>query len=66
MPVRVKLKRQPARELSPDRRNYGLTSLPQIGEGERFRDMIKKLSKSVLLPTSHQLHPPVIVRHGSC
>ena len=49
MPIRVKLKKQPgAREASPDGKGYGTTPLPRIGEGDKFREVIKKLSKFVI------------------
>lgn len=48
MPIRVKAKKAPGqRDHSPDARGYGSAPLPKIGEGDRFRDVIKKLSRSV-------------------
>ena len=48
MPIRVKAKKVPGqRDHSPDARGYGSAPLPKIGEGDRFRDVIKKLSRFV-------------------
>ncbi|PKS09265.1 hypothetical protein jhhlp_003879 [Lomentospora prolificans] len=46
MPIRVKLKKVPApREPSPGPTNYVYVELPDIREGDSFRDVIKKLSR---------------------
>lgn len=67
MPIRVKIKKQPGlREPSPDARGNGSTPLPRIGEGDKFREMIMKLSKSVARPHSRQLHPPVVACRAPC
>lgn len=48
MPIRVKAKKVPGqRDHSPGVRGYGTAPLPNIGEGDRFRDVIKKLSRFV-------------------
>lgn len=59
MPIRVKVKKQPGpREPSPDARGYGSTPMPSIGEGDKFRDVIKKLSKSVAAHVTPIAPPP--------
>jgi hypothetical protein len=47
MPIRVKLKPQPAREDSPFSARYDYVELPYIAPDDSFRIVVKKLSQYI-------------------
>lgn len=69
MPIRVKLKKVPKpREPSPGPSNYVYVDLPEIREGDSFRDVIKALSRLVHIvspnPSSFALFLPLSIAIG--
>lgn len=59
MGIRVKLRKAPdQRDHSPDPRGYRNTPLPDIGEGDTFREVIKKLSRCAIVRCARRAHPP--------